>query len=622
MMPNLFRNSDRRLVLWACCSLLAIVMGFLTFTPDQAMRAVIYGGYWVLLLLTALWGWSLVRVVRARPIDWNTLRAAPRWPVILVLVCGIILLVHETYGFKILMDEIMLLGTSMSLHFEKAALVPMRGNDIQGAFQLLNGQLDKRPLFHPFLVSTLHDLTGYRPENVFALNTALTFGLLGLAYQIGRRLAGRAAGALAVLLLAGLPLLAQNASGGGFEVLNLVMILLTLLLGMIFLERRDQPSLDAFLLSGILLSLTRYESVLFLLPVALVIGWVWWIEHRPILSWVFVFAPLFLVIYALHNKVFGARTSSWELASQPGHDKPFALAYLPENIGHALNFFFNTTGGQSNSLVLSVAGFVALPFFALWAYKALRESRRQSPAQLAFAFFGVGFAAHTLLMMCYFWGKFDDPVIRRLSLPLNLGLALATVLVTAELARGRLWCWRILALATVGGIFAHSLPSMARHEYTLEYYVGRETEWRREFIATHPERDYLFIDNSAITWITHLVSSTPMLQALEHKENIVYHFRNHTFTAVYAFQRLDVDAATGKSTVQSSDDLGPDYQLETVWERRFAPLTISRISRVVSVREGPAAMPRKPAAPPDQLTPDQLEKVRHEYFKKFIQRLP
>jgi hypothetical protein len=622
MIPDLFRNHDRRLVLWVCCGLLALVTGFLTFTPDQAMRVVIFGGYWILLLLTVLWGWSLVRVVRAKSIDWNTLRATPRWPAILVLVCGIVLLVHEAYGFKILMDEIMLLGTSMSLHFEKTALVPMRGNDIQGAFQLLNGQLDKRPLFQPFLVSTLHDLTGYRPENVFALNTALTFGLLGLAYQIGRRLAGRAAGALAVLLLTSLPLLAQNASGGGFEVLNLVMILLTLLLGMIFLERRDHPSLDAFLLSGILLSLTRYESVLFLLPVALIIGWVWWIERRPILSWIFVFAPLFLLVCALHNKVFDARASSWELASQPGHDQPFALSYLPENVGHALNFFFSTTGEQSNSLVLSVLGFVALPFFALWTYKALRESRRQSPARLALAFFGMGFAAHTLLMMCYFWGKFDDPVIRRLSLPLNLGLVLATVLVATELARGRLWCWRVLALATIGGIFAHSLPAMARHDYTLDYYIGRETDWRREFIAAHPERDYLFIDNSAITWITHLVSSTPVLQALQHKENIVYHFRNHTFTAIYVFQRMEVDAATGKYTVQSSDDLGPDYQLETVWERRFTPLTVSRISRVVSIREGPVTMPRKSATSPERLTPAQWEKVRDEYFKKFIQRLP
>lgn len=62
-------------------------------------------------------------------------------------------------------------------------------------------------------MSVLHDLTGYRPENVFALNTVLTFGLLGLAYLTGRNIGGRGAGAVAVLLLTSLPLLAQNATG-------------------------------------------------------------------------------------------------------------------------------------------------------------------------------------------------------------------------------------------------------------------------------------------------------------------------------------------------------------------------------------------------------------------------
>jgi hypothetical protein len=50
-------------------------------------------------------------------------------------------------------------------------------------------------------------------------------------YTLGRMLAGRVAGWLGVVLFAGLPLLSQNATGGGFELINLVMILATLLLG-------------------------------------------------------------------------------------------------------------------------------------------------------------------------------------------------------------------------------------------------------------------------------------------------------------------------------------------------------------------------------------------------------
>lgn len=617
-----YLQHERRLVVLLLSALLALVLGFFSFSADQSLRLVIYGGYWAMLLLTILFGWSLARLGRQDWAGWEALRAAPRWPAVLILVCGLVLLVHETFGFKILMDEVMLLGTSMSMHFEKTALVPMRGHDIQGAFQFLNGELDKRPLFQPFLVSTIHDVTGYRPENVFVLNSALTFTLLALAYRVGRKLAGRAAGALAVLLLTSLPLLAQNATGGGFEVLNLVMLLATLLLGMRFAEQPDEASLTAFTLSGILLAQTRYESVLFLLPVAALILWVWRRQGAPVVSWVLVFAPLLLLPYALHNKVFSVRVSAWELASQPGSGKPFSLSYASDNLGHALNFFFNTTGEQSNSLVLAGLGFLALPFFGLWAVRTIRAGRATEPARFAAAVFSLGFAAHTALLMCYFWGKFDDPVIRRLSLPLNLALVLAVVVVAAEAARARAWVWRLLTVAAVGGIFAHSLPAMARHDYTQDYYIGRETDWRREFIAAHPEKDYLFIDNSSIMWITHLVSATPMTQALLHKENLVFHARNHTFSAIYAFQRLDVDPDSGRQTVQASDDLGPDYQLETVWERRFTPLTVSRISRVVSIREGPTAAPRRVPAPLEKLTPAQLEKVRQQYFENFIKRLP
>lgn len=619
-LPELFLR-DRRLIVLLLTALLALVLGFFTLTDDQSLRAMIYGGYWVMLLITGIFAWSLGKIGRESWRGWDAIRNAPRWPAALIAACGGLLLVHEAYGFKILMDEVMLLGTSMAMHFEKIALVPMRGHDILGSFQIMGGELDKRPLFQPFLVSVLHDLTGYRPENVFALNTVLTFVLLTLAYVTGCRINGRGAGVVAVLLLTSLPLLAQNATGGGFEILNLVMILATLLLGMRYAEKRDGNSLEALWLAAVLLALTRYESVIFLLPVVLLVGWIWWRMRQPVLTWVVALGPLFLLPYAWHHRVFNVHASAWELASQPGYDRPFALRYLPDNIGHDLNFFFNASGQHSNSLVLSIVGFVALPFFALWAFKILRALRETPPARAALAIFALGFAAHTLLLLCYFWGKFDDPVIRRLSLPLNLLLVLATVTVAGEMnLRGRVW--QVLTVLVGVGIFGHSLPAMARHDYTLDYYVGREMEWRREFIAAHPERDYLFIDNNSIIWITHLVSGTPVKQALDQKGNIIFNMRNRIFSAVYVFQRLTVEPDTGRLVVPVEDQLGPDYQLETVWERRFTPLTVSRISRVVSIREGPTALPGRPPPPLDKLSDPEREKIRQQYLDNYIKRLP
>jgi len=331
--------------------------------------------------------------------------------------------------------------------------------------------------------------------------------------------------------------------------------------------------------------------------------------------------PVLLLFYAFHNQVFNVRASSWEMASKPGHDRPFALAYIPDNIAHGLNFFFSTTGEQSNSLVLSALGFIALPFFLLWVTKILLRLRDSDPQKAALAIFSLGFVAHATLLLCYFWGKFDDPVIRRLSLPLNLFLVIATIAVAAELNwKGRIW--RVLTVLVGIGFFTSSVPAMARHSYSIAYYVGREMEWRREFISAHPEKDYLFIDNNCIIWITHLVSGTPVKQALDNKGNIIFNFKNHIFSSIYVFQRLTVDPDTGRATVPAEDDLGPDYKLETVWERRFTPLTVSRISRVVSIGDGPVVRPATAPQPMEKLSPEEREKVRQEYMDNFIKRLP
>jgi len=615
-------REDRRLQLFLAVAALAVVLGFFTFSPDSSLTLVRAGGYWAMLGTCGWFGWTLFQLAKETWLPWR--RPEPGfWKIpLLILGCGLLLLVHEGYGFKILMDEIMLLGTSMGMHFDKHPLVPTRGHDLQGAFQLLDGRLDKRPLFQPFLVATLHDLTGYRPENVFVLNTGLTFGLLGLAYHAAAKVVSRAAGVLAVLLLTSLPLLAQNATGGGFEMLNLVMILATFGAALRYVEKRDRLSQRVLLLCAVLLAQTRYESILFLLPVGLIVLWAWKREGRPLLDWGTVMLPLLFLPVALHQKIFSVKEGSWELASRPGFTTPFSLGYAPDNFVHWLNFFFDTTGEQSNSLVLSTLGFLALPFALLAAAKVFARWRAASAVSLATACFTLGFAAHTLLMLVYFWGRFDDPVIRRLSLPLNLWMALAVPFATAELLPRRIAAWRVLIGATVLGIFAFSLPSMSRHDYSFDYYVGREMAWRRDFIAAHPEKDYLFVDDNAIIWITHLVSATPVQGALLRKDILRFNQQNHTFSAFYVFQRYDVDPGSGKTTVQPGDDLGPDFELQTYWERRFTPMTVSRISRIVSIKEGPATPPTPAPPKMEKLSAAEREKIRQQYFERMVQRLP
>lgn len=612
--------SDRRCWLFVLTALLALVLAFVSVPDHLAITLVSRAGFWFVMAAFAIWLWSLwrsfapdLRTIRASTLDWVS--------VAVVLVGGCILLAHESYGFKIVMDELMLLGTSMSMHLDKTVLTPVRGNDIQGAFVIVDGIVDKRPLFFPFLVSLIHDLTGYRPENPFVLNSGLTFVFLGLIFAVGRMVAGRAAGWIAVVLFVGLPLLGHNTTGAGFELLNLVMILATLLLAARYVEKRDGYTLTALCFSGLLMAQVRYESCIFLIPLVLTILWVWARDGKATLPWPVIFAPLLMVHYPLHHRIFDIRASSWEMASKPGYSKPFALDYVPENLVHALKFFFAPASDQPNSIVLSALGVIAVPFFLLLIIKRIQKLSSEAPINVAVTLFALGFAAQFALMMCYFWGKFDDPVIRRLSLPTHLGMVLAVVAVLPQFAKPAVI--RSLLVIAVVGLFARSVPSMAAHAYSQEYLPGRETAWRREFIKAQPLSDYLMIDNDATLWIAHRVSATPTVVAVKRREDIAFHLRNRTFSDVYVFQRLTVDPDTGVKTLREGDDLGPEFILEPVIEQRLQLLTISRISRVTAITQGDETVsPSSVALVEVKKSRAEIEEARQLFLQSYMKQLP
>ena len=613
---------DRRVWMFALVSALSAAAGFALIPDRYSMSLVTDTGYWCVLAAFILFVRSLSATFRgdlaavrdggARGFDWASLAV--------VALGGTVLMVHESFGFKVVMDEVMLVGTSLSMHLSRNVVTPIRGSDIQGAFVVIEGIMDKRQLFFPFLVSLLHDLTGYRAENAFVLNAILTFIFLGMVNTAGRKLAGRMAGWLGVALFAGLPLMAQNATGGGFELLNLVMILATLLLGARFIERRDGDSFTAFCYSAMLLTQVRYESAIFLVPVAGIILWVWRREGRAVMTWPVMVLPLLMIHCALHNRIFGLRASAWQLQSKPGYTVPFSLKYIPDNVVHAIGFFFGKPTDQPNSYVFSALGCIALGFFILLAAKKLRALQAESPVSVATLFFAIGFAAQLGLMMCYFWGQFDDAIIRRLSLPTHLWMVVALLAVLPQFPKPAV-VKTLLGVALLG-LLAQGVPSMAAHAYNQEYLAGLETAWRRKFIADQPTKDYLAIDNDSILWLADEITATTVESAQKRRVDLAFFMRTHTFSSIFVFQRYTVDADTGKMTIREGDDLGPDYILEPVRTERLGLLTQTRISKLVEIRDGQKVLSQPQ---PDHVLPksrEEIEKARTAYLENFFKRLP
>lgn len=616
--------SDRRSWLLGLALILVVIVTRWALTAHQGFNVVVHAGYWVMLVLVALF----FRAVG--PMLWARWRAGPdRFEV--GIAAGILLTVvvwtaHEKPGYKILADELLLAGTSMGMHYEREAAYPTRATDVQGSFQILSSVLDKRPLLFPFLTATIHDLTGYRPENAFYLNMGLAAVFLGLMYTLGSRL-GRSpwAGALAVLLMAGLPLLAQQATGGGFELLNLVLIATFTLLLVIYLEQPGEDSrLEALVLATLMLASTRYESAIFLVfaAAAVLVGWAR--LGRINLTWPVMLSPVFLVPVLIQNRIFSANVKAWQMDSVAGVTEPFGWQYFAPNLGHALAFFFDFSGYQPSSALLAILGLLALPFFAFWIVKTLRALRAAPSTELGWAIAGLALLAVTAVYLLYFWGQFDEPLIRRLSLPLHFLMVLAVVWLAARVCRSAAG-WQGLCLLGLAGIFFQSLPVLAKQAYRNTYTPGVEMQIRGEFLARQRDPNLLFLDNDSFFWITRKIPASSIQQAQLRKEGIAYHMRNRSFQDIFVFQSIKVNDQTGVRYVDPEDDLGPDFVLEPVWEQRVQTLLFARISRVTAIKQQDRVIAEatrfiKPLE--ERRTVEQLNKNRAIYLENWIKKLP
>ena len=498
-----------------------------------------------------------------------------------LLAVWLIPLVQEPSGYKVIYDEIILTGSAQQMHFEREMHTPLRGYTINGVFYILGSFLDKRPFFFPFLVSLMHDFSGYRPENVFYLNFILSFVLVALVYLLGRIFSGVAGGLLAGLLLASLPLLAQLARSGGFELLNLLMIVLTILLGIHYYRKADSVSLTAFGYSGLLLALVRHESIIFVIPVGLTTLWRWWKSRKLVLPGFFILIPLLLTIYTLQLTVFEQRSERWQLKDKPDATSLFGLQYLPDNFGHALNFFFDPGYAHPNSLFLSVFG---LFFGILFLVKLSRKTNRELLCRADRApllLFGVTLFLVSFVLLGYFYGQFDDHMMSRLSLPSHLLLIFPGVIYLGRYEKsGQAW-WCALVLAVIG-FFAQSLPTVANGISSRSYVPATVENWKRAFIKKHRNENFLFIDYSPILPITYKKSGLSYQRLAMRRDELEFHFAARSFDAVYLFQNLARDEF-GTLMPYSGFETPEGFALESVAEKHFSPLAIGRISRIVAI---------------------------------------
>lgn len=591
----------KRLLLFGLSGLLAVVAGWISVTPRQAENLITNGGYYYMLGLFGLFVFYAVRLARARREAWTDWLRRPGWPALVIAGATAFALWSDTFQHKVLFDEYVLQATAFHMHVTKEIGTVIRAYDFNGTWLPIDTFLDKRPYFFTFLLSLVHDLTGYRIVNVFFLNAALTAAFLSLAYWFGCALTSRAGGLLMVVLLVTMPLLGQNATCAGMEMHNLTMLVLVLCLALLYLRAPDPDRLALLCLGTVLLAQSRYESVIFVMPVAIVVMAGWWRVGRVLLPWVALATPVLLIPYAWHNRYVSAAPLLWQLGE--GQTKRFSTEYLPGNIQAAFDFLFSFSNGLANSWYLSGLGCAGLAYFLICAVGWLRRRPALTAEQTVATLFGAAIVGNFVMLLFYYWSRLTDTIAARFALPICFLFALLAAVLVRRLDRR----WPATRVALLGaGVFllVGALPAMAHRYYTVENLVMKEVDWEHDTVMARATGPRLFITNkSTIPWVLWRIPSLIIGVARQRGDQLRYHMAQGTFQEIIVAQALRPTTRNGKFGVDPDDVLPDNFRLELLTEKRFGG-RMARLSRLVAVDPEPPARAKQrtdlpaPSGPP------------------------
>jgi len=568
-----------RFSLLVVVGLASIIGSFWLIDGDWPLLLVKYGGYWVMLYTVLVFTGSIIFWMKGKQVRVRAALLEHRWALFLAMFGIFVITMLQGFQFKVVMDELVVASTSMNLHLDKTILTVSRGYEVEGVFHLLGGYLDKRPYFFAFVVSLLHDLTGYRPENAFALNVASGFLTLCGVYGFGVLVGGKKAGYLGMILLLGLPLFGVNVTCGGIELLNIVMILATSFFAIEWLKKSDSLNFTLLVYSAVLLAQARYESILFVVPTAIIVIWGWWRAKRIILPWTGVVVPVLLIPYVLQHRVFSESGSLLELKS--GQQGPFGFDYLQGNIESLVHYFFSVSDYQILNSIL-ISGLVMLSVVGVvFQWKDIRGWFSGDKKEIYWVLGGFCLIVvfNLFLVMFYFWGQVSDPMASRFALPITVYMILFVVLCFSKCRFFRIIYMPVI-LGAVFFVFYHTVPYLQAASYMRGMYGARRIDWLQDE-SCKLNGVNLWVSNAFFINLINEESGIPVNTAVDRKVELCLLHKLGYFDHIYVVYN---DVMDDRGEVRALEaGIHEAFQLKEVGSCVLGPDAVVKIGEISEV---------------------------------------
>ncbi len=602
-------------------SIAALLISFYLTSPKQAVYIIKHYGLWLTLGTVLVFIFELrnpIKHLGLAEIKSALKRHGPA--LLLILFATGYLHLHVDRGFKILYDEYTLNSTAMNFYTDGHALVQAASHQMDGEVIAKAGFVDKRPCLFPFCVAVLHQLTGYRPSNAFWLNSGLTALLLTLLYLIVYRTCDKKYAYLSILLFTSLPLLAQNSTGGGYELLNLCLIASLVLAGMRYLKSNGTEGLNLVTIIAVLLASTRYESILYTLVPVVLCG-IKCLQQKQIrLTWFTSISPIALIPPLLSYAIF----TSNERFIQTTNENFFSIAHLATNLKAATRYLFDLQGDFSNSALLSLVGVSALLILAVFIIRKFNLSHISrgylTPLLAVFAIV----ALNTFLALTCYWGAWTDPMTARFSLPLQLFFAIAPALALYHCFKIRkLPIWPSIACIVFTVTVSSSTSIRINNETRLLITSGNH--WALNWITQNvPTNKSLIISDGAIGIQLYDFPAIPITVANNMPERVLHLLDINFYDQIYVVESL-VDFGDAYETMPplGANRLSKRFALTHFAQKAFSRNSFYRISQITALHKaGPGNATLQQNLPPIGELPQDDPEAAKLYLKQALPLIP
>lgn len=559
--------------------LIAIILYLATFLNHELMKNIFsYSGYYFILLLIFIWLITLLECLHQYKTNLRLFFKSYAIGLIACLILSVVIFVSVKSDFRILSDETNILANSKSMLYERRPDNVTMGNYYYDMFFPIKRNLPKRPLLFPFFAQILHLLTGYRPENVYALNFIVLFSLFSLIYILVKRRLGSVWAFSAVLLVAGQPVISQAATSGGFDLMSSLFLVVCFASLQWFLKERSAISFQLLWLNLLMLSNVRYEGIMFF---AIVIAFLVLLKYINIDIFKKGMTPVYFCTPAILLPVFWQRFLMFLKPDQfetAGEVAAFSVGNFIKNSTIFFKTFFDYNFYLPYATIVNFLGLLSLFYFGtlLLSGRLIKAGYQKHLIIISF----ICILANWFLYIPYHAAIMDHPADSRFFIIFCIMFSMLAIFLLNRFNFFSRRPGRALVFSVLIFVLYH--PVSVQDRFSRSMTLPRQYRFVINFLkeaSTH-NHNFLVIAEMPGQYTVHNYGTVDFKYA--NKSNSVKDmYNNHVYNDIFVVQEISYETLAPIEGTMLDDN----YALEKIIELMNKEGSFTRISKVVSVAE-------------------------------------